>query len=53
MKDKTEIEAMRERAYREQFAAKDRDDREAEAYAQGAEAALLWALGDAGNPFPR
>jgi hypothetical protein len=53
MKDQQTVEQMREQAYREQFMAKDREDYEAKAYAEGVEAALVWALGHAGNPFPR
>lgn len=51
MKHKTEIEAMREQAYREQFMAKDRASPEGKAYAEGVEAGLLWAISYAGEPF--
>ncbi|HKT05669.1 MAG TPA: hypothetical protein VJT31_39655 [Rugosimonospora sp.] len=45
MKTEVEIQTMRERAYRDQYRATDQDDREGRAYAEGVEAALLWALG--------
>lgn len=45
MKEASEIEAMRERAYRSGLRAHDTGDAEGRAYAEGAEAALLWVLG--------
>jgi len=60
MKAKHDIETMREAAYAKQLEADDRlliGDIEPDAadraryYAQGVEAALLWALSDAGSPF--
>lgn len=63
MKAKYDIEAMRKTAYAKSLEASDRlrsgqtdpvvlarlrDDRH---FAEGVEAALLWALGDAGSPF--
>ncbi len=63
MKDRRDIGTMRETAYAKQLEASDRlrsgqtDPvvlarlRERRSFAEGVEAALLWALGDAGSPF--
>jgi hypothetical protein len=55
------VEALRQRAYAEQGwdadgerpAPVNRTEAENRAYAEGVEAALLWALERAGEPFPR
>ena len=50
MKSRAEIEPMREQAYanQQEAAGTSRQERE---FAAGVEAGLLWALGDAGDPF--